>query len=371
MPWKEPGEKPREPGGREPWGQGNRGSGPDLDAWLKKLQRALGPFGNGPLGALALIVLLVVLWFVIGGWTVVGNQQVGALLRFGSLQRILQPGFHIHFPAPVDRVEIVDTGRERTLSDEVRLLTSDGQLALVDYFVQYKVSDARKFLFGARDAEELARNAAVVAMRSVIGTHPLETVLNRDDDALANAARARLVDALKGADIGITVTGVGIQHASVPSDVKQAFDGITKAHEDAKTAQATARADVKRAHAEARARAQTMKADAEVYRSTAVTDAQARVARFEQVLPQYQAAPDVTRHRLWLDAMHDVLSRNQVVVNTGSGNVTVQFPTRGQATSNTKQPAASGSVAPAATSTPAGAATVPVTTGPTVQEQEP
>lgn len=371
MPWKEPGDKPRDPGQREPWGQGGRGGGPDLDAWLKKAQRALGPFGNGPLGVLALIVLLVVLWFVIGGWTVVGNQQVGALLRFGRLERVLQPGLHFHFPAPVDRVEMVDMGRVRTLSDEVRLLTGDGQLAMVDYHVEYKVSDARKFLFTARDAEELARNAAVIAMRAVVGTHTLGDLLDREDDALAKEARSRLADGLKGSDIGITIVDVGIQHAGVPSEVKPAFDGITKAHEDAKTAQATARAEVTRGHVDARVRAQALKTDAERYRSTTVDDAQARVARFEQVLPQYQAAPQVTRHRMWLDAMHDVLTRNQVVVNTGSGNVTVQFPTRRQVAraTETSTPAGGAHPASAATVAPAGSATVPTTSGPTLPDQ--
>ncbi|MBN8737496.1 MAG: FtsH protease activity modulator HflK [Xanthomonadales bacterium] len=379
MPWKEPGEKPREPKGqeprgqeprgREPWGQGGHGSGPDLEAWFRKMRRGLGPFGRGPLGVLALIAVLVVLWLVASGWTLVGDQQAGVLLRFGKLESVLQPGLHLHFPVPIDRVQIVDLGRTRTLNDEARLLTSDGQLAMVDYYVQYKVSDARKFLFATRDAEESVRNAATVAMRAVVGTHPLHELMERSDDAFGKDAHARLARALANVDLGVTVTGMGIQNVGVPSEVKPAFDGIAKAREDAKAAQATAHADVARGKVEAAAQAAAMKAGADSYRAKAVAEAQAEVARFDQILAQYQASPQVTRHRLWLDAMRDVLSRNRAVVNTGSGSVIVQFPVRRPETPSEASPESSGSAPASAASVPAPAASspVPVTSGPALQ----
>ena len=376
MPWKEPGEKPRVPRGHEPWGprQGGSGNGgPDLEAWLRKARRSLGPFGHGPLGAIALIVLAIVLWFAIGGWTMIGNQQVGMLLRFGRLEGVLQPGLHFHVPLPVDRVQVVDLGRTRILSDDVRLLTGDGQLAMIDYFVQYKVADARKFLFSSRDAEETARNAATIAVRAVVGSHSLTEVMNRSDDQLDTAIRGRVQAALAQADLGVTIGAVGIQNVGVPSEVKQAFDGIAKAHEDGRAAQATARADVSRAKVEANARAASLKIDAESYRNKSIADARAEVARFDQILTQYRAAPQVTRHRLWLQAMQDVLSDNRVVVNTGTGDVIVQFPQR--APQHTAAiPAPGGSSAPAGTApSPASSLPLPpqktappVTSGPAV-----
>lgn len=368
MPWKEPGEKPREPRGREPWGQGGHGGGPDLDAWLRKLRNGLGPFGRGPSGILLVIGVLVVLWFVISGWTLVGSQQAGVLLRFGKLERVLAPGFHVHLPGPIDRVQIVDTGRTHRLSDETRLLTGDGQLALVDYYVQYKVSDVRKFLFSARDAEESVRNAATIAMRALVGTHSLRQLMQRSGDAFGEDAKARLAKALAGVDIGVEVAGVGIQNVGVPSEVRQSFDDIAKAREDAKAAQATAHADVARRKVEVAAQASALETDADTYRSVAAADAQADVARFDKILPQYQASPQVTRHKLWLDAMHEVLSKNRVVINTGSGSVIVQFPARhpGQASpAGAPAPAESSAPAPAVSSqVPADAASTPVTSGP-------
>lgn len=380
MPWKEPGDKPREPRDREPWGPrgGGQGGGPDLGAWLGQLRRRLGPFGRGPAGVLAVLGVAVALWIAIGAWVVVGAQQVGVLLRLGRVESVLQPGLHLRFPPPIDSVVLVDTGRTRNVGDEARLLTRDGQLVLVDYEVRYRVTDARAFLFGVRDAEQGLRDAATAAVRAAVGAHPLPCLIPDlgtpcaggavDADRLAAAVvaqlRARPGDAMDGD--GIEVTGAAVTNVGVPSDVKPAFDAIARAQDDVKTARASAEADVARSKLETVGRAAALKTDAAAYRRQAVADAQAAVARFNAVLPQYQANPEVTRHSLWLSAMHDVLMHNHVVVNTGAGNVIVQFPvehggvTTGAAAS---APAASASVAPAASAS----AAPPVTSGPGMQ----
>lgn len=366
MPWKEPGEKPREPRGRESWGQG--GHGPDLEAWLRRLRRGLGPFGRGPLGVLAVLVLACVLWFAVGGWVSIGPQQVGVVTRFGRLQAVLQPGLHLRLPPPIDRVRVVDMQRVRTLSDDVRMLTGDGQLALVDYLVEYKVSDARTWLFGTRDAEESVRNAATVAMRVVVGTHDLAGLMDRRDDALSNDLRARLSAAIARAGIGISVVNATIQNVGVPSEVKPAFDGITKAREDAKAAQAAATAEVARQKLDSKAQQAAITAAAAADRAKAEADAREDAARFGQLLAQYQASPQVLRHRLWLDTLHDVLGRNHVIINTGDGNVIVQFPPRQPAVNDTGKPAPATSTAPAPAAS--ASATPPVTSGPTLRGGE-
>jgi len=375
MPWKEPGEKPREPRGREPWGPGQGNPGPDLEAWLRKFRRGLGPFGRGPLGAVALIIVLIVLWFVIGGWTSIGAQQVGVVLRLGRFERVLQPGPHLRLPPPIDRVRKIDIGRIRTVSDEARMLTSDGQLVLVDYDVHYKITDVRKFLFGTRDAEQVVRDAATSAVRAAVGAHKLQCLIDdldfpcppgrTDGNKLAAEILAQLqastADASAG--IGVAMSDVDVQNIGVPSDVKQAFAAIDGARDNATTAQAAARTEVASSKLKAKEQAASIKTDAETYRRQAVAEANTAVARFGQILPQYQAAPQVTRHRLWLDTMRDVLSKSHVVVNTGSGNVIVQFPVQHPA------PASSAGSAPASTSAqPAASASAaePITSGPGV-----
>ena len=376
MPWKEPGEKPREPRGREPWGPGQGGQGPDLDAWIRKFRRGLGPFGRGPWGIVALVVLVVVLWFLIGGWTSVGAQQVGVVLRFGRFERVLQPGPHLRLPPPIERVRKIDIGHPRTVSDEARVLTSDGQLVLVDYDVHYKITDVRRFLFATRDAEQVVRDAATAAARAAVGSHKLQCLIDdldlpcppgrTDGKKLGADILAQLQAAMAGAngDIGVALSGVAVQSVNVPPDVKQAFDAISAARDNGTTAQAAARAEVASSKLKVKDQAASIKTDAEAYRRQAIAEANAAVARFGQILPQYQAAPQVTRHRLWLDTMRDVLTKNHVVVNTGSGNVIVQFPVQHPPAA----PAGSGSSAPAAASAalPAASASAaePVTSGP-------
>lgn len=382
MPWKEPGEKPREPRGREPWGpsSGGQGGGPDLDAWLRKAQRLLGPFGRGPLGGLALLGLIVVLWCVIGGWTVIGPQQAGVVLRFGRVARVLQPGMHLHLPPPVERVQIVDMGQARSVGDAARLLTRDGQVVLLDYSVQYKVTHARAFLFVARNAEDAVRDSAASAARAVVGTRTLACLVaslelpcaTRDDsDRLASAMLAEIHASLaaEGKDIGIAVTRVAIQGVDVPSEAKPAFDAIAKAHDDAKAAQATAAADVVRGQAKVKEQVAAVQTAAAAYQRDTIAEANAAVARFGQLVDEYQAAPDVTRHQLWLGAMHDVLTKNRVVVNTGSGNVVVQFPAQHAEAADTSAAASGSAPGASASAAPASAASAApaVTSGPSVQ----
>lgn len=373
MPWKEPGEKPRESErrpapdresrGRDPWGQGGQGKGPDLDSWLRNLRRRLGPFGRGPLSVLAALFVVVALWFLIGGWTVIGAQQVGVVLRFGQLHGVLQPGLHFRFPAPIDRVNKVDLGKARTLSDQTRFLTGDGQVALVDYYAQYKITNARQFLFSTRDAEDAARNAAAVVVRAAVGTHTLQQLMDRDGANIGSGIGKRLQASVDAQGLGINVVEAGIQSVDVPSEVKPAFDDIAKAHADAKAAQAAAKAEVVANKAQAQAQAAAIKADAAAYRGGAGASASADVARFEQVLAQYQAAPQVTKHRLWLETMHDVLSHSHVVINSGSGSVIVQFPSRVPLNATPVQPPSSAPAPASTTATPA----LPVTSGPTDQ----
>ncbi|TAN08756.1 MAG: FtsH protease activity modulator HflK [Rhodanobacteraceae bacterium] len=382
MPWKEPGEKPREPReprGRGPWGPG-RGRGPDLDAWLRKARRSLGPFGRGPMGVAAVVALVIVLWFLIGGWVSIGPQQAGVVLRFGRFERVLSPGVHLRLPSPIDQITKVEVGQPRNVGDEARLLTQDGQIALVDYNIQYKVVDAEKFLFAARSAEDAVRDAAAAAARVEVGTRPLACLNGSlglpcatpaDKARLAAGMRSHIQDALAAihVDLGITVTAVSIQSVDVPAEVKQAFDAIPKAHDDARTARATAAADVVRGRAAAVNQAAAIKTAAAAYQRKAVADANAAVARFGQLVAQYQAAPGVTRRQLWLDAMRDVLTKNHVVVNTGSGNVVVQFPARHPAPAAAPASAASSSAPTSAIPLPASASSAveAVTSGPALQ----
>ncbi|MBS0432853.1 MAG: FtsH protease activity modulator HflK [Proteobacteria bacterium] len=331
MPWKEPGEKPREP--NEPWGTGQRpgnrpprpGDGFDLDARLQRLRRELGPLGKGPGGLLALIAVAVVLWFALGSWTLIDARETGVVLRFGKFQRVLEPGLHLHLPRPFAQVLKVDTGRNRTVSDQLRMLTRDGQIALVDFYVQYKVADARRFLFAVRDPEDAMRQLVLEAVRAQIGTQTLAQLMDRNDTALADRVRANLQRTLDGYGSGIAVGEAGIQNISVPQEARDAQQDIGNARQDAQRMQSDARAAAAKGDADALAQSAQSRADAAAYKARTIAAAQADTARFRSVLNAYQAAPEITRQRLWQQAMQEVLGASRVVIDT-TGRAVVQLP---------------------------------------------
>ena len=331
MPWKEPGEKPREP--NEPWGTGQRpgnrpnrpGDGFDLEAQLKRLRRSFGPFGSGPAGLLALIVLAVLVWFAVGSWTLIDARETGIVLCFGQYQRTLSPGLHAHLPRPFAQVIKVDTGRTRTVSDQIRMLTREGQVALVDFYVQYRVNDARKFLFAVRDPEDAMRQATLATVRAQIGTQELSQLMQSDNSKAMDRIRTDLQRTLDEYGSGIAVNDVGIQNVQAPQEVRDAYEDVGNARQDAQRAESEAQASAAKSRSDARARAARLRADADAYKTRTVALAQAEAARFNLVLGAYQAAPDVTRRQLWSQAMRDVLSASRVVIDT-TGRAVVQLP---------------------------------------------
>ena len=379
MPWKEPGDKPREPRGHKPWGAGDHGSGPDLEAWLKRLQRMLGPFGHGSLGILALLIVLVALWFVIGGWVAIGQQQTGVVLRLGRVARVLPPGSHMTLPPPLDRVIKVDTGRAQSVNDGLRLMTSDGQLVVLNYAVSYRITDARAFLFASRDAGEAVRDAATSAARAAVGAHPLACLLAEVEGACptGNVSATQLAQAmtavlrstlgLRTASLGVTLAGVKVSSVEVPSEVEAAFTAIGTAHSAAAAAKAGAEAAVAKGKAGIQGQVAAIAAAAQAEKRETIAAAKVSAAQFGALVAQYQAAPQIMRRQLWLSAMQDVMKHNHVVVNTGSGNVVVQFPPSGHAGAAAAPASAASAPAAASSIVPAASASTVITSGPAVQ----
>lgn len=348
MPWKEPGDKPREPwgsgdgtrerpdktpgggsgNGNRPGSSGNRpgGSGFDPGAQWKRLRQRLGRFGGGPAGAVALIVLIIVLYFVFGSWTLIDARQAGVVLRFGQFERVLGPGLHPRLPRPFTEVLKIDIGRSRTVSDQLRMLTRDEQIALVDFYVQYKVADARQFLFAVRDPEDAMRQATLAAVRAQIGTQTMQELLAKTDTGLTSRIRVNLQHTLDAYQSGITVDDVGIQNVSVPQEVKEAYDDVGNARQDAQRVEDDARAATAKAESDAHAQAAQWQAGADAYKTQITSTAQGDVARFDLILSAYRAAPDVTRRRLWLQTMQDVLGASRSVIDNGSGRTVIQLP---------------------------------------------
>jgi len=336
-----------------PGGTGNgrtpqrRGNGP-LDRLLEPLR---GLFGNGGGSAPRWLALAVALWLAFSSFVLVTEQQRGVVLRFGHYSRIMQPGPNFKFPWPIERVVKVNATQSNSYSDKVPVLTRDLNMVSVDISVQYKVGDPMLFLFGSRKAEDVLKEAAQSAVRETIGRSDMDTVLF-SRGPLTTMVKEKLQKALDDYHTGLVVTELNLPDARYPDEVKDAFDEAQRASQDKSTSINQAQAYAKQIVPEARGQAASVRTTAEGYRTASIARATGDAQRFSLLLDQYRGAPDVTRKRLWLETVQQVLADNRKVVG-GDGRqlIYVPMPQAGHAAA---APAVlpSDLVAPTVTSTP-------------------
>jgi membrane protease subunit HflK len=359
MAWNEPGNN----GQRDPWNKNNNrpgGNKPGLDDILKQLRNRFGKFGGGAGGFLTFIILLAVVLVMMSSYVIVDARQAGVVLRFGQYNRTLGPGFHFKLPRPLESVTKVGTTEIRSVSDKVRMLTSDENIISVDFNVQYQVSDARLYLFSlSGQPEDTLQQAAEAAVRTVVGANIMDNILTSQSDPVAVAAadpaaasttaapataaakapvpaqtrdtlqqqtRDILQATLDGYRSGITVTDVSFQNVAPPQEVKDAFDDVNAAREDKQATENNARATASKIVPEARGDASRILAQALGYSAERVARANGDAAQFNLILKEYKAAPDVTRRRLWLETVENVMSNNPKVLDGSGGRNVIYLP---------------------------------------------
>jgi modulator of FtsH protease HflK len=324
MAWNEPGNNKRP---REPWQDGEQR---DLDEALRQMKDRFGRFfgaGGGFPGPALIVLGLLVAWFAIDSWQTIDERERGVVLRFGKYDRTMGSGLNPKWPRPIETVEIVETTRVRSDSAEVRMLTRDEALVMVDFNVQYTASDPYLFLFGGRAPEDTLRQTAESAVRKVIGASTLDDVFSEKRTELALIAKEELQITLERYRTGLIVTELNFQNLRPPSEVKEAFDDAIAAREDNQRIKNEAEAYAQKIVPEARGLAERNKALAEGERQSAIARAQGEAARFKLLVEQYQKAPQVTRKRLFLETMQEVLSRNpKVMIDTTGGNNAMVLP---------------------------------------------
>ena len=332
MAWNEPGNNNKR---RDPW---ENGENRDLDEALKQMKDRLGRLfggGSGNGGGKSsgfpgpwLIVLGVLgAWFAMDSWQTIDERQRGVVLRFGKFDRVMGAGLNMKWPRPIETVEIVETTRVRSDSAEVRMLTKDEALVMVDFNVQYTASDPYLFLFGGRAPEDTLRQTTESAIRQVIGASTLDDVFSEKRTELANSAKEELQETLERYNTGIIVTELNFQNLRPPAEVKEAFDDAIAAREDNQRIKNEAEAYAQKIVPEARGLAERNKALAEGERQSAIAKATGEAARFKLLVEQYQKAPQVTRKRLFLETMQYVLAKNpKVMVDAGGNNNVMVLP---------------------------------------------
>lgn len=327
MAWNEPGNSSG-PGGRDPWGQKkpSRQGGPDMDEALRAMQERFGRlFGGGSSGAVVFAVLLALAWGMMGIYQV-NEQERAVVLRFGVYKETVQPGLHWN-PPLIDSVSKVNVTRLRSHSARALMLTRSVNLVQVELSVQYNINDAKKFVLEVRDPERSLRQAAESALRYVVGNTELDQVLTEGRANVAIEVQQKLQSYLDGYNTGISITKVNIGDASAPDPVQDAFKDVNKAREDEERFKNEAQAYANMVVPEARGKAQRMLEEATGYKEQVVARAQGDASRFTQLLAEYRKAPGVTRERLYVDAIQDVMSKNpKVMVDHENGNSLMYLP---------------------------------------------
>lgn len=342
MAWNQPGGGGSGGGkDRDPWNNNNNDPGADVEAFLNKLKASLNRVFGGPgggdssrrgegqdpvgRGLLLLVLLAVLAWAAFDSVVLVDERERGVVLRFGKFDRIMAPGPNFKWPNPIERVLKLDVTRVRSVSDQVRLLTADENIVQIDYGVQFVVSDPKNFFFGTREPEETLKQAAESAIRDVIGGSQMDAILTGERAALAAEAQTRLQATLDSYTTGLQVTVLNIPNARPPQEVREAFDDAISAREDKERIESEAEAYRSTVVPEARGEAARVRTQAEGYREAAIARATGEAERFRLLADEYRKAPEVTRRRLYLETMQEVLANNRTIYS-GDGNNVLYLP---------------------------------------------
>ena len=353
MAWNQPGGN----GDRDPWGnRGRQQSPPDLDEILRKLQAQWGRlfgwrpgrggggagrgFGRGgSLGVALVVAVLLAAWWLGGIW-IVQEPERGVVLRFGAYHRTMDPGFN-WAPYFIDSVVTVNVDRVRNaeigfrqqgssvaaVPREALMLTEDENIVDLQFAVQYRVKDPGQFLFENREPEIALRQATESAVREIVGRSKMDFVLTEGRGAVAAETQGLIQDILDRYKTGLHVMSVNMQNAQPPAQVQDAFLDAIKAREDQERIINEAKAYQADVVPKARGEANAILAQAEAYQERVEAIALGDASRFEQVLEAYRAAPEITRDRLYLEAVESVLANtSKVLVDIPEGNNLMYLP---------------------------------------------
>jgi len=336
MPWNSP------KGGRDddPWGQRSNQQGPpDLDEVFRNLGKKFGGiFGSGgrrssggskrPYGWFVLIAVIA-LWGVYDkfGFYTVQQAERGVELRFGKYSRTTTAGLNWHLPFPIETVEIVNIDEVREVTNKTSMLTQDENIVEVSLEAQYKIKSAEDYLFNLRDPDLTVKDAMESAVREIVGKSTIDFVLFEGRGQISSATRELLQRIMDEYKAGIFIQKVNLEKSLPPDQVKAAFSDAIKSREDydryIKEAEAYANSIVPLARGEAARLLQ----EANAYRDRVIANSEGEAKRFVKLLGEYEKAPEVTRERLYLEAVESVYAgSNKLLMDVEGGNNLIYLP---------------------------------------------
>lgn len=340
-------------GGRGPWGQGPSGGGgggqpPNLEELLRKGQdrfKSALPGGKwGGKGVFLIILVLIAAW-MFSGFYRVGADEEGVVLRFGKYTATTLPGLRYHLPTPIEtaltpkvtRINRVDIGFRsagdfgratavRDISEESLMLTGDENIVDIDVAVFWKISSARDFLFNIQRPETTVKAVAESVIREVVGRSRIDDVLTEGRERVEQDTLSGMQEVLNSYGAGIEITQVKLQKADPPGAVIDAFRDVQAARADQERMRNEAQAYANDVIPRARGEAEQIRLVAEGYREQTVAEAEGDVSRYLAIYREYAQAKDVTRKRIYLETLEDVLQgMNKVIIDNESGPGVVPY----------------------------------------------
>jgi membrane protease subunit HflK len=360
-PAQPPSSNPSTPSSNKP---GASSGPPDLDELWRDLNRKLaqflggkngGPPHKGPpnggssngippvfrnLGVGVILGALLLIWMGTGFFIVQEGQQA-VITQFGKYKATVGAGFNWRLPYPIQKHELVfvtqirsvDIGRDNVIKAtglrESAMLTEDENIVEIKFAVQYRLNDARAYLFESKNPTEAVVQAAETAVREVVGKMKMDSALAEERDQIAPRVRALMQNILDRYKVGIEVVGINLQQGGVrpPEQVQAAFDDVLKAGQERERAKNEAQAYANDVVPRAVGAASRLKEESEAYRERIVAQAEGDAQRFKAILPEYQKAPQVTRDRMYLDAMQQIYTNvTKVVVDSKQGSNLMYLP---------------------------------------------
>ncbi len=346
-------------------GQGPNQGPPDLDELWRDFNRKLGGLfgGNGRRGGdnggfnggggnfqpdmksagigAGLVAAVVVLIWLGTGFFIVQEGQQAVITQFGRYKSTVGAGFNWRLPYPIQRHELVfvtqirsvDVGRDTVIKAtglrESAMLTEDENIVEIKFAVQYRLSDARAFLFESKNPADAVVQAAETAVREVVGKMRMDSALAEERDQIGPRVRTLMQTILDRYKVGVEVVGINLQQSGVrpPEQVQAAFDDVLKAGQERERAKNEAQAYANDVIPRAVGSASRLKEEAEGYKARILAQAQGDAQRFKSVLTEYQRAPQVTRDRMYLDTMQQIYSSvTKVLIETRQGSNLLYLP---------------------------------------------
>ena len=341
MAWNEPGG-----GNRDPWNNKGGDQGPpDLDEVVRKLQEKMGglfggkrrggggdgeggglPGGAGKKGVGIIIALVAVAVLAIDAFYIIQPAERGVIKRFGAYHIVTGPGPHLKLPF-IDTVDVVNVDQVNKFQHRAQMLTKDENIADVTLEVQFRIQDAADFLFQDADPGGTIHGAMESSLREVIGKSRLDDIITENRSAIAVAVQQGTQELLDLYRTGLIVTNVNIQRAEAPEAVAEAFADAIRAREDKERLQNQAQTYANDVVPRARGEAARLIEDAKGYKARVIAEADGESQRFLALLREYEKAPAVTRERLYLETMQDVLSNTgKVLLDVKEGSNLTYLP---------------------------------------------